>query len=75
MTTTITTRAGDMLDRLVWLHAGRPAWGRMRGLVEAARLANPHLRAHGPILPAGIVIALPDLPTAPLPAAVVKLWD
>jgi phage tail protein X len=74
-TRTYTTRPGDVLDRIVWVQAGRPAWGRMRGLVEAAIRANPHLRHHGPVLPAGLTLTLPDLSAPTLPAPVVKLWD
>lgn len=75
MPTTYTTRPGDVLDRIVWVQAGRPNWGRMTGLVEAAIKANPVLRQHGHVLPAGVTLSLPDLPAAAPPAPVVKLWD
>jgi phage tail protein X len=75
MPTTYTTRAGDVLDRIAWVQAGRPSWPAMAGRVEAIMRANPHLRHHGPVLPAGLTITLPDQPAAALPQPVVKLWD
>lgn len=63
------TKDGDMLDRLCWKH-----YGRSRGVVEAVLEANPGLAGIGPVLPAGIEIALPDLP-APTKAAAIRLWD
>lgn len=63
------TRDGDMLDRLCWKY-----YGRSQGAVEAVLEANPGLALRGPVLPTGIEIVLPDLPT-PTKAATIRLWD
>lgn len=75
MPTIYTTKSGDVLDRIVWAHHGRPQWPRLKGLVEAALDANPHLRDHPPILPRGLAITLPDAPAEGLPVPTAKLWD
>lgn len=66
---TYRTQEGDMLDALCWLH-----YGRQSGAVEAVLDVNPGLADQGPVYPAGVLIALPDLPV-PAPAAPVRLWD
>jgi len=63
------TRDGDMLDAICWKHYGREA------AITAVLEANPHLAERGPVLPAGLVITLPDLPPAPETAGTVRLWD
>jgi phage tail protein X len=69
MTRQITTRDGDMVD-----HLALAAYGRTAGATEAILDANPGLEALGPILPAGVVVTLPELAETP-ESAVVKLWD
>ena len=54
------TRDGDSLDAVCWRHYGRQA-----GAVEAVLEANPGLSEVGPVLPAGFVLGLPDLPRPP----------
>ena len=69
MPRTYRTRDGDTLDWICWKH-----YGRQSGAVEAVLDANPGLADQGPVLAAGVPIALPDL--APAAAtAVVRLWD
>ena len=64
------SQAGDVLDHICWRHYGREA------PVAAVLAANPGLAAHGPVLPAGIVIALPPLPAPALPHRErVRLFD
>lgn len=63
------TREGDMLDRICWKF-----YGRQSTAVEAVLEANPHLADHGPALPAGIVIELPELPE-PTEEASGGLWN
>ena len=63
------TVAGDVLDDICWRRYGEDAARQ----VPLALAANPGLAARGPILPAGVVIALPDRPT-PAERAVVRLW-
>lgn len=60
------TRDGDMLDAIAWRVYGR------HGAVTALAEANPHAIA-APVLPAGVVLRLPDLPAAPR-VPTVRLW-
>lgn len=76
MTSTATTVTmvrslqGDTLSGIVWRHTGRSS-----GFVEAVLDANPQL-AHMPaVLPADVLIKLPqpsNITTTPQP---VRLWD
>ena len=68
---TYRTRDGDVVDDIVW---------RQYGVVNAAILAavleaNPGLADHGPELPAGVDIALPDIAPAASAGKVVTLWS
>ena len=62
------TRDGDVLDDLVWRHYGRS------DVIAAVLAANPHLAQLPPVLEAGLVIDLPDLPL-PVEAPVIRLWS
>ena len=64
------TIAGDMLDAICYQH-----YGGTKGYVEAVLEANPGLAKESPLLPAGLIIMLPDLPTLPQQLSVVRLWD
>ena len=64
------TKEGDMLDWICWRHYGQQA-----GAVEAVLKANPGLSEAGPLLPAGLVIELPDLPQPNQSIDTVRLWD
>lgn len=64
------TRDGDSLDAICWRHYGRQA-----GAVEAVLEANPGLSEVGPVLPAGFVIGLPELPQRAREIETVSLWD
>ncbi len=69
MATTIITQQDDRLDLICQRH-----YGACRGMVEQVLDANPRLAAHGPLLPAGVHIYLPDI--APEREVVqVRLWD
>lgn len=60
---------GDTADLIAWKH-----YGRHDGqVVEAVLNANPGL-ALTPILPAGVLVTLPELP-APEQVHGVRLWD
>lgn len=67
--TTILTVAGDHLDDLIARHYGAAV---MSAALDAVLFANIGLSAHGPTLPAGLRIVLPDI--APRTPAV-RLWD
>jgi len=60
--------AGDTVDLIAWKH-----YGRESAAVHILE-ANPRLADHGPVLPAGVVIDLPDLPE-PATDSTVRLWD
>ncbi|MDP1644760.1 MAG: tail protein X [Thiobacillus sp.] len=64
----IITRDGDVLDDLVWRHYGRS------DALAAVLEANPQLAQLPPVLTAGLVVNLPDLPQ-PLEAPVIRLWS
>ena len=67
---TYRTSDGDVLDDVC-----RRFYGREAGAVEAVLEANPGLAELGPVLPAGTVIELPDLPRPLETIPTVKLWD
>lgn len=62
------TLAGDVLDWICWRY-----YGRQSGAVEAVLAANVGLAERGAVYPAGVVIALPELP-APV-SQPTRLWD
>lgn len=63
------TKDGDVLDAVCFKHYA----GRL-GATEAVYEANPGLADIGPILPAGLIINLPELPEVAT-AQTIKLWD
>lgn len=66
------TKDGDTVDGICWRYYGTQA-----GTATAVALvleANPGLADHGPVLPAGVSVLLPDLPT-PVAEQGVSLWD
>jgi phage tail protein X len=70
MTSKYTSREGDMVDAIVW-----GQYGRTDGqIVEQVMDANPVLADHGPELPAGVVITLPDVQQSSSQKAL-RLWD
>ena len=64
------TSDGDVIDAVC-----RRYYGRESGAVEAVLEANPGLAELGPVLPAGMLIELPDLPRPLETIDTVKLWD
>lgn len=62
------TRDGDVLDDLVWQYYGR------NDVIAAVLDANPQLAQLPPVLEAGLVIELPDLPL-PLEVPLIRLWS
>ncbi len=64
------TADGDTADYIAWKQYGTQAGRITERLLEA----NPGLAARGPILPAGIVIQLPELDTAQAKEGV-RLWS
>jgi phage tail protein X len=64
------TSEGDTVDLIAWKYYGTQS-GQV---VEKLLAANAGLADRGPVLPAGLVITLPDMPTAGQSKGV-KLWD
>lgn len=60
----------DTVDAICWRHYGRTA-----GVLEAVLDANPGLADHGPVLPIGLLITLPELQAAAPDRQMVNLWD
>ncbi|MBA1289185.1 tail protein X [Pseudomonas japonica] len=69
MATTVQAQQGDTLDALCWR-----AYGRTAGVVEAVLAANPGLAGHGPVLPHGTPVRLPEQPPAAETRQMVNLW-
>ena len=70
MTTSVRAQQNDTVDALCWRHYGRTA-----GVTEAVLEANPGLAEHGPFLPRGTPVNLPDAQPAAPQRHVVNLWD
>lgn len=65
-----TTRALDELDRICF-----DFYGGTQGSVEAVLRVNPNLADLLPILPPGLKILLPDLPTPVGTATLLRFWE
>lgn len=65
----VRTHQGDTVDALCWRHLGTT-----QGVVERALELNPGLAQRGPVLPAGVLIELPEAPTTTT-RPTVNLWD
>lgn len=62
---------GDMVDLIAHVH-----YGSHLGNTERVYDANPGLSARGPVLPAGVVVKLPELPVKAATAKPFRrLWD
>lgn len=70
MSQTYRTKDGDTVDYIAWKQYGTTD----NRVVEKVLAANLGLSDVGPILPAGIVITLPDVEPEQKTAKV-KLWD
>jgi phage tail protein X len=65
------TKQGDMLDDVCDKYYGTSR----NGVTEAVLQANPGLARHGPRMPAGLTITLPDIQTPAKAEKLVQLWD
>lgn len=70
MTVAIRTNQNDTVDALCWRFYGRTA-----GVTEAVLDTNPGLADHGPILPQGLVVNMPEAQTSVPQRQMVQLWD
>jgi phage tail protein X len=66
----VTANQGECLDALVWRATGQGA-----DAVDAVLAATPVLSTIASALPAGLAVAIPDLPANPVERALVQLWD
>jgi len=69
MDVSIRAQQNDTVDALCWRHYGRTA-----GVTEAVLEANPGLADHGPTLPQGLLVQMPDTHAAPQ-RKTVHLWQ
>jgi phage tail protein X len=63
--------AGDTANLLLYREQGRSD----DAAEEALWRLNPTLAEHGPVLPAGVWVILPELEQRPSAAAPVSAWD
>jgi phage tail protein X len=70
MPTPVRTIQNDTVDALCWRFYGRTA-----GVTEAVLEANPGLADHGPILPQGLVVNMPEAQTTAPQRQMVQLWN
>ncbi|AQT95913.1 tail protein X [Pseudomonas azotoformans] len=70
MPTPVRTIQNDTVDALSWRFYGRTA-----GVTEAVLEANPGLADHGPILPQGLVVNMPEAQTTAPQRQMVQLWN
>jgi phage tail protein X len=64
------TKDKDMLDAICWKH-----YNRQSGAVEAVLEANPGLADFGTVMPAGLLIELPELSDSNNTTVTLRLWD
>lgn len=70
MPVAVRANQNDTVDSLCWRHYGRTA-----GVTEAVLEANPGLADHGPTLPQGIVVNMPEAQASAPQRQMVQLWD
>ena len=64
------TKEGDTADEIAWRYYGTSAGQVVEKLLDA----NKGLADYGPVLPAGVIVVLPEFDTAERMQGV-KLWD
>ena len=63
------SKDGDTADSIAWAVYGRQDGRLVEGLLDA----NPGLAGHGPVLPPGIRLIVPDAPD-PVQSQGLRLW-
>lgn len=66
----VRAQQGDTVDAICWRHYGRTA-----GVVEQVLEANPGLADHGPVIPNGTLVTLPEAAVQAEQRQMVNLWD
>lgn len=62
------TKQGDVLDAIVWKH-----YNGQTGALEQVLVANKGLASHGAVLPAGVLVELPEIQRVEVKDTV-RLW-
>ncbi|MFJ3369759.1 tail protein X [Pseudomonas sp. NPDC086251] len=70
MPVTVRAHQNETVDALCWRHYGRTA-----GVTEAVFQANSELAEHGPTLPQGLPVVMPEAQTSAPHRQMVNLWD
>ena len=70
MANPVRTQQNDSVDALCWRHYGRTA-----GVTEAVLAANPGLADHGPVLPQGLEVNMPEAQASAHQRQMVNLWN
>lgn len=70
MPVAVRANQNDTVDALCWRFYGRTA-----GVTEAVLEANPGLADHGPLLPQGLVVYMPEAQASAPQRQMVNLWD
>ncbi|AIU88989.1 tail protein X [Pectobacterium odoriferum] len=65
----VRAQQNDTVDLLCWRY-----YGRTDGVTEGVYAANLGLCERGPLLPAGLLVTLPDV-TAATQQEIIQLWD
>lgn len=66
----VITQQGDTVDALCWRY-----YGRTDGTVETVLEANNGLADHGPVLPVGLTVEMPDISTVQATKPLIQLFD
>lgn len=66
----VRAQQGDTVDAICWRY-----FKRTRGIVEVVLEMNPGLADHGPVLPHGTTVDLPEPPNDQPSTPLVQLWD
>lgn len=67
----VRSKAGDTVNAILYRETSRFDDDAEAALWEI----NPGLAAYGPVLPAGVVVAIPDLTESVSADQVINLWD
>ncbi len=70
MSVNVRTNQNETVDALCWRFYGRTA-----GVTEAVLDANPGLADHGPILPQGLLVNMPEAQASAPQRQMVQLWN
>jgi len=64
------SKEGETVDGICWNYYGKTA-----GVVETVLATNRGLASYGAVLPAGVVIELPEISSSSTDKTVQRLWE